>query len=97
MPGKNLATGSLVCGIISVVLSFTGVTVYGPLIGLILGIVSIVLSVNSKKQGFNEGIRKAGMVFGIIGTITCGITFAACALCIGAANAAANELSNMTY
>lgn len=87
MNGKNLAIGSLVCGIISLILSFTGITFYGPLVGLILGIVAIVLAVNAKKQGFTEGMQKAAMVIAIIGTILCGITFTACALCVGAANA----------
>lgn len=83
MPGKNAAVGSLVCGIISVVLSFTGVTVYGPLVGLILGIVALILAANSKKAGFEGGIRKGGLVLGILGTIFNGITFVACVLCVG--------------
>lgn len=97
MPGKNLAIGSLVCAIISLVLSFTGITFYGPLIGLILGIVAIVLAVNAKKQGFTEGMQKAAMVISIIGTILCGITFVSCALCLGALGAAANELESSLY
>ena len=84
MPGKNAAVGSLVCGIISVVLSFTGVTVYGPLVGLVLGIVALILAANSKKAGFEGGMRKGGLVLGILGTIFNGIIFVACALCAGA-------------
>ena len=94
MPGKNLAIGSLVCGILSLVLTFFG---YGALVGLILGIVAIILSVNAKKQGYTEGMQKAGLVLGIIGTILCGITFVACALCVGALGAAATELGGLTY
>lgn len=81
MDGKNLAVGSLVCGILSLVLIFFG---YGALLGLILGIVAIVLAVNAKKKGFEDGMQKAGLVLGIIGTVLCGITFVACALCAGA-------------
>ena len=81
MDGKNLAVGSLVCGILSLVLMFFG---YGALLGLILGIVAIVLAVNAKKKGFEDGMQKAGLVLGIIGTVLCGITFVACALCAGA-------------
>lgn len=85
MEGKNLAVGSLVCGILSLVCIFFG---YGALVGLILGIVAIVLAVNAKKNGFEDGMQKAGLILGIIGTVLCGITFVACALCAGAIAAA---------
>ncbi len=78
--GKNLATGSLVCGILSLVLMFFG---YGALIGVILAIVAIVLSVNAKKAGFEGGMQKAGMILGIIGAVLCGLSFIACTICIG--------------
>lgn len=81
MDGKNLAVGSLVCGILSLVLMFFG---YGALLGLILGIVAIVMAVNAKKNGYEDGMQKAGLVLGIIGTVLCGITFISCALCAGA-------------
>lgn len=81
MEGKNLAIASMVCGILSLVLTFFG---YGALIGLILGIVAIVLAVNAKNKGYTEGMQKAGLVLGIIGTIICGITFVSCVICAGA-------------
>ena len=85
MEGKNLATGSLVCGILSLVLMFFG---YGALIGLILAIVAIVLSINAKKKGFDGGTQKAGLVLGIIGAVLCGLSFLACVICIGTLGAA---------
>ncbi len=92
MSGKNLATASLVCGILSLVFTFFG---YGALLGIIAGIAAIVLAVNSKKQGFEGGMRNAGLVLGIIGTVLCGITFVACALCMGACNAAVSSIESM--
>ena len=86
MEGKNLAVGSLVCGILSLVCIFFG---YGALVGLILGIVAIVLAVNAK-NGFEDGMQKAGLILGIIGTVLCGITFVACALCAGVLAAASS-------
>lgn len=85
MEGKNLGIASLVCGILSLVLMFFG---YGALVGLILGVVAIILAVNAKKKGYTEGMQKAGLVLGIIGTVLCGISFVACALCAGAIAAA---------
>ena len=92
MPGKNLATASLVCGILSLVFIFFG---YGALLGIIAGIAAIICAVNAKKKGFDSGMRKAGFVMGIIGTVLCGITFVSCALCLGAIGAAASELEAM--
>lgn len=56
VPGKGLAIGSLVCGIISLFV-----------FGIILGIVGISLSLAAKKQGFTGGIATAGLVLSIIG------------------------------
>ena len=92
MPGKNLATASLVCGILSLVFIFFG---YGALLGIIAGIAAIVLAVNSKKQGYESGMRKAGFILGIIGTVLCGITFVSCVICVGALGAAASGLEGM--
>ena len=48
VPGKGAAIASLVCGIVSVVCWFFGVT---SILSLILGIVGLVLANNSKKAG----------------------------------------------
>lgn len=62
--GKNgLAIGSLVLGIISIVLSCTG---WG---GIVCGIVGIILSSLSKKQYGKSGLATGGMVCSIIGIV----------------------------
>lgn len=89
IPGKGAAVGSLVMGIIAVVLWWFG---YSALISVILGIVGLVLSGNSKKAGFVGGIRTAGFVLSLIGLIGGGLFFISCVACTGlfaAAGAAA--------
>lgn len=81
-PGKGLATASLVLGIISVCLWFFG---YTSLLSVILGIVGIVLAVMSKKQGFEGGIRTAGLVLSIIAVVGGVIFFVACVACAACA------------
>ncbi len=67
-PGKGLAAGSLVCGIIAIIFAWF----FG--IGAIFGIVAIVLGVisgnKSSEAGFpRNGMAVAGLVCGIIGTV----------------------------
>ena len=76
-PGKGLAIGSLVCGIVGLVFVWFG---YSALISLIAGIVGIILSVNAKKQGFIGGMNTAGLVMSIISAALGGIVFIACTL-----------------
>ena len=85
IPGKGAATASLVLGIISVVLWFSG---YSALVSVILGIVGLILAGNAKKAGFNGGIRTAGFVLSLIGLIGGAIFFVACVACVGAIGAA---------
>ncbi len=67
------AVGSMVCGIISVVLCWT------PFIGLILGIIAIVLAAKARRAAaetpdtYTTGMATAGLVLGIIGTVIGGI------------------------
>lgn len=55
-PGDGKATGSLICGIISLFFA-----------GIILGIVAVVMGVQAKKEGFVGGKATAGIVLGVIG------------------------------
>ena len=84
VPGKGAAIASLVCGIVSVVCWFFGVT---SILSLILGIVGLVLANNSKKAGYNDGLRTAGFVLSLLGTIFGALIFISCVACLGAAGA----------
>ena len=84
-PGNGKATGSMVCGILSLVAAWFG---WGAIVGLALGIVAIVLSVNAKKDGFVGGKAKAGFVMGLIGSILSGVLFISCVACVACLGAA---------
>lgn len=62
-PGKGLAIGSMVCGIVGIVFCMC----YSA-VGIILGIVAIVLAVLSKNKnnGVMQGMAKAGLICGIV-------------------------------
>ena len=85
IPGKGAAIGSLVCGIVSIVFWFFGVT---SILSLVLGVVGLVLASNSKKAGFNGGLRTAGFVLSIIGTVFGALIFVSCIACAGVLGAA---------
>ncbi len=85
IPGKGAAIGSLVCGIVSIVFWFFGVT---SILSLILGVVGLVLASNSKKAGFDGGLRTAGFVLSIIGTVFGALIFVSCIACAGVLGAA---------
>ena len=87
-PGKGLAIGSLVCGIVGLVFVWFG---YSALISLIAGIVGIILSVNAKKQGFVGGMNTAGLVVSIISAALGGIVFIACVSVLGCAGCIASN------
>ena len=73
---KNLAIGSLVCGIVGVVLCWAG---YFSFVALVLGIVAIALSVKAGKMaagGQRCGMAVAGLVLGIIGVVLSCFVFA---------------------
>ena len=60
--GKGQAVAALVLGIVSIVLFF-------PFLNLILGIVGLVMARVARTKGFIDGIRTAGFVVSLIGTI----------------------------
>jgi len=69
--GKGSATASLVLGIICLILPI-------PIIGLILGIAGLASASSARKQGYEGGLRTAGLVCSVIGTIFAAITTLAC-------------------
>ena len=85
VPGKGAAIGSLVCGIVSIVFWFFGIT---SILSLILGIVGLILSSSAKKAGYNEGLRTAGFVLSLLGTIFGALIFVSCIACAGCLGAA---------
>lgn len=78
VPGKGAAIGSLVCGIISLVLSSVGVT-------LIVAIIGLVLAAKAKNAGFNGGLRTAGFVLSLLGVIFSAVGLVSCIACGGLA------------
>lgn len=81
MQGKTdgKAVASLVLGIISIVFVFFGTFAF---IGIILGIISLVLGIISKKAA-PSGLATAGIVLSIIAIALCAISFLACVACVG--------------
>lgn len=67
MKGKQIA--SMVCGILSVCWGCAGISIWGGVIGIALGIVAFVLSSGLKKAGGYNGMAKAGFICGLIGVI----------------------------
>jgi len=58
-PANGLATASLVCGLIALLIN--------PF--LILGIVAIVLGINAKKRPGGHGMANAGIALGLVATV----------------------------
>lgn len=80
VPGKGAATASMVLGIIGVVCWFFG---YSSIISVICGIIGLILSISSKKAGFEGGVRTAGLVLSIISLVGGALVFIACVACTG--------------
>ena len=99
MPGKGAATGSLVCGIVGLVLSILGLFVFGFLciVGLILGIVGLALAASAKNAGFVGGARTGGMVLSILAVVFGAVALVACIACAGIIGAASSGLSGLYY
>lgn len=94
VPGKGAAIGSLVCGIVSIVFWFFGIT---SILSLILGIAGLILSSSAKKAGYNEGLRTAGFVLSLLGTIFGALIFVSCIACAGCLGAAGGLSALSTY
>lgn len=94
VPGKGAAIGSLVCGIVSIVFWFFGIT---SILSLILGIVGLILPSSAKKAGYNEGLRTAGFVLSLLGTIFGALIFVSCIACAGCLGAAGGLSALSTY
>jgi len=60
--GKGMAIAALVLGIAAMVLPV-------PVLDLAVGVTGIVLAILAKKNGFTGGLRTAGFVLSIIGSI----------------------------
>lgn len=84
-PGKGSAIASLVLGILSILFwfSFSFLSVGGPLLGLISGIAGIICASLSSKQGNRSGLRTAGFVCSLIGSIGNLLGFITCVACVG--------------
>ena len=95
VPGKGKAIGSLVCGIISLLIFWAG---WGALIGIILAIVAIVLGVSARKQmpQGTAGMATGGLVCGVIGLILGVIGFIVCVALIGYAFSSPDVLNALS-
>ena len=86
LPGKGMATASMIFGIFTLILCWWGFTGY---VALVLGIIGIITGVMSNKKmkmvGLPSiGMATAGLVMSIIGTIFGAIFAIACTLCSSA-------------
>ncbi len=85
-----MAAGSLVLGIISLVL---GIVIPGSVvkwIGAVLALIGIILGVQGRKDPEKHGLATGGMVCSIIGFIACIIVVIACAGVMGGIASLAN-------
>lgn len=74
IPGNGKATGSLVCGIISLVTSIFFVSIAG----LILGIIGISLAGSARNEGYVGAKMTAGKITSIIGLVLSILGFVGC-------------------
>lgn len=93
---NGFAVGSLVCGIVSLVMTFFTAAYYPLFVGVVLGIIAIVLAVLAKKKG-PSGMATAGLVLGIIGLVFCGIFAIACSAAACAVSNAVDDAFGSNY
>jgi len=60
--GKGKAIAALVLGIIAIVLPV-------PILDLACGIAGLIMASKSKQEGYTDGMRTAGFVLSVIGTV----------------------------
>lgn len=89
MKGKQIA--SMVCGILSVCWGCAGISIWGGVIGIALGIVAFVLSSGLKKAGGYNGMAKAGFICGLIGVILSAIMLIVGIACLACASWIVNQ------
>lgn len=77
IPGKGAATGSLVLGIIGLVVALF---INGP-VGLVLGVIGLVMAAKAKSDGFVGGMRTGGFVLSILAVIFGAIGLIGCIAC----------------
>ena len=73
-----MAVGSLVLGIISLVMAFIIPGSVVKWIGAVLALIGIILGVQGRKDPEKHGLATGGMVCSIIGFIACIIVVIAC-------------------
>lgn len=88
---KNMATASLVLGIVGVVTCWFGLL---SILGFAASIVGLVLAVKARKVA-KTNISTAGLVLSIIGTCLGGLGIV-CSICAVALVGSANVLNNVT-
>lgn len=77
IPGKGAATGSLVLGIVGLVIALF---INGP-VGLVIGIIGLVMAAKAKNEGFVGGMRTGGFVLSILAVVFGAIGLVACIAC----------------
>jgi hypothetical protein len=76
-----MGVGSLVLGILSIIISFFGVGFQW--VGAILGLIGIILGAVGRKDPEKKGVATGGLVCSIIGFILCILIYVGCAACVG--------------
>lgn len=78
-----MGAGSLVLGIISLIMAFAIPGAIVKWIGAVLALIGIILGALGRKNTEKKGLATGGMVCSIIAFIACIIVVIACAACVG--------------
>lgn len=97
---KGKAITGFIMGIAGNVLAWWGAMIIPAFLALPVAIVGLVLSVSAGKayraSGLKNGLTTAGLILGIIGVVTAGISFLTCGIC-GACVLGAAASESMLY